>query len=344
MSIASDDGLRRALEAAGVAVATLDREGHALSANFAFAELISSSPDLIVGRHLVGMCHSDHAPSLTSALVRIIGRVSQAEVIDVVTDGRSPVPIRLTLALTPPRRNGDEVIFCIAVPVAEQDSTPGVDREHGQDGHEQHGHEQHGREQGERAVTSGRPLAPPVDDRRGDLAGAVLFAIERSGLSGNPFALLACGFGLSRNEPLLHGETLSSDSDQTSTASARSIGSTVDGEMKRIAVSRLDQRLRATDSIVIDDAGRIHVIAEDLGDKQDSAGVAYRLLSTMVEPFAVLGEKQFVVLTIGITVGDGRSDAHTMINGAVTALEAAVEHGVGGFNIIDLRLDHSDPP
>ncbi len=332
MSIASDDGLRRALEAAGVAVATLDREGHALSANFAFAELISSSPDLIVGRHLVGMCHSDHAPSLTSALVRIIGRVSQAEVIDVVTDGRSPVPIRLTLALTPPRRNGDEVIFCIAVPVAEPEFAPSIEQE------------QSGHPQGEHELAHGRPLAPPVDDRRGDLAGAVLFAIERSGLSGNPFALLACGFGLSRNEPLLHGETLSSDSDQTSTASAHSIGSTVDGEMKRIAVSRLDQRLRATDSIVIDDAGRIHVIAEDLGDKQDSAGVAYRLLSTMVEPFAVLGEKQFVVLTIGITVGDGRSDAHTMINGAVTALEAAVEHGVGGFNIIDLRLDHSDPP
>jgi len=79
------------------------------------------------------------------------------------------------------------------------------------------------------------------------------------------------------------------------------------------------------------------VIAEDLGDEQDAAGVAYRLLSSVVEPVVVDGLEVALALTIGIVVADGAASAETMLGTATEALQSAMADGVGGFRIIDIR-------
>ena len=79
------------------------------------------------------------------------------------------------------------------------------------------------------------------------------------------------------------------------------------------------------------------VVAEDLGDEQDAAGVAYRLLSAAVEPVEVAGQELTFPMTIGIAIGDGTVTAAEMFAAAPVALERARLDGSGGFRIIDLR-------
>lgn len=294
MSSTGDDGLRRALEAAGIPLAIFDGEGHAISANPTFAALFGTRAESIVGRHLVGLCRTEEVPAATSALVRIVGGVSEAEVFEITPPDESPGhSVRLTLTVSPARRREERVIFCIG---SSDQSDPAPEP------------------------------SPPASARAfpithlATLTESIERAIEESASSGYPFALLRCAFG------------------SRSIRDSHERGRT-DEEWIRIAVARINQRLRTTDSVVIDDSGSIHVVAEALGDAQDAAGVAYRLLSTMVEPVAVQGEKHFVHLTIGIAIGDGSSRMPDVIEAAVGALGNALDVGLGGFSIIDLRND-----
>lgn len=297
MSYPCDDGIRRALDAAGVALATFDGEGHALSANTAFVDLMGSDLSSVIGCHLVGLCNSNDSATVTSTLVRMLGGVSESESLVVSPKALSQnAQVRLSLTVSPHRRDDDRIIFCVA-------SYQGVD-------------------------PATRPQAPLGGTAR---AQDHLYAFETSGLedlvrnaattsarTGHPFAVLRCGFGISTGSGPVDTEAL-------------------DDEMLRIAISRIGQRLRSTDSVVFDDEGRIHVIAEALGDSQDAAGVAYRLLSTMVEPFSVGGKRRFVHMTVGIAVADDRTDPGAAISASSEALHRALNVGVGSFKLIELR-------
>lgn len=102
-------------------------------------------------------------------------------------------------------------------------------------------------------------------------------------------------------------------------------------------VERLTSRMRPSDAIhsVADDT--VLVVAENLGDEQDAAGVAYRLLSAAVEPIVADGEEFTLELTIGIAVADAAASPANVIDAAATALADALADGVGGFRLVDLR-------
>ena len=111
MGYPCDDGIRRALDAAGVALATFDGEGHALSANTAFADLMGSDLSSVIGRHLVGLCDSADSATLTSTLVRMLGGVSESESVMAIPRTGSPAgKVRLTLTVSPHRRGDDRVL------------------------------------------------------------------------------------------------------------------------------------------------------------------------------------------------------------------------------------------
>jgi GGDEF domain-containing protein len=65
--------------------------------------------------------------------------------------------------------------------------------------------------------------------------------------------------------------------------------------------------------------------------------VAYRLLSTVVEPITI-GEREIrLPMTVGVVVADGAASIDGMVETAAAALGAARQDGVGGFRIIDVR-------
>ena len=99
---------------------------------------------------------------------------------------------------------------------------------------------------------------------------------------------------------------------------------------------RMVTELRDTDVVcrVGDD---LFVVAEHLGDEQDAAGVAYRLMSTLVAPVDDGGQDLKVSLTVGISVADGAASPKSMIEAAGDALDDARADGMGSFRIVDLR-------
>ena len=103
---------------------------------------------------------------------------------------------------------------------------------------------------------------------------------------------------------------------------------------------RLTQRLRGSDTVTRSGTGTFSILAEDLGDAQDAAGVAYRLLAAVVEPILVPegGAEAAVDLTVGIVVGDGDSSPSHMLADAAEAALQAQRDGGGGFRLTDSRI------
>lgn len=153
------------------------------------------------------------------------------------------------------------------------------------------------------------PLTGLGDESRRD--DALAAAIARSRRTGTALAVLRC-------RPRIPAEPLRTD------LPLREIG------------QRMVAELRGTDVVcrVGDD---LYVVAEHLGDEQDAAGVAYRLMSAMVDTVGAGDEQLRVALTIGIAVADGAAAPRTMLAGADDALDDARADGFGSFRIVDLR-------
>lgn len=286
---APDRGLRRALEAAGVPLAILDHEGVIDSTNVQFAALFSSTPDSLIGRHLVGLCDSTIVASVTSALVRIIGGVSKVEMVTIRPDQeRGGWPVTLTITASHDDERSDPAIFCIA----SSTGTPSIEStQPTRDGHE---------------------LTDATATSDEEIAERIEAAIERSGACGKPFALLVAAF-------------------------ADRHGSALDDDTERIVVTRILQRLRSSDSVIHHRAGRVLFLAEQLGTEQDAVGVAYRMLSTTIDPVRTSSARHEVLMTIGIAVGDRRSSPPEILAAGEAALRDAMDDGLGGFRTVDIR-------
>lgn len=285
-----DQGLRRALEVAGVPLAILDHEGLIESVNAQFAALFNSTSESLVGRHLVTLCDAATAGVITSSMVRIIGGVSNVEMVTVHPDAGTSV----TLTLTPSHDDGtDPNIFCVASSVG----GPITDR------------------------VPAAYLRPEGTIDGGDggehVSESIASSIRRSALHDRPFALLIA------------------DLDDGS-------GSPIDEDTGRIVVSRILQRLRASDSVIHQSSGRVFFLAEQLGTLQDAVGVAYRVLSTTVDPIRTSSDTNDVSMTIGIAVGDGNSSPEEITAAGRRALAEAIAEGRGGFRTVDIRLDADD--
>lgn len=276
--------LRGVLDAAGLAVATMDPEGRLTQATSAFTDAVAAS-DALCGSHLVSLFAPDDQAEVMAALVKVMeGAPATAHAPVRSRDGGRDRPMRLTLSssLTEGR------VALAAALVDRRDDRPS----------RQGAVEVHG---------APRPVvgsAGPGDESIDSLLGS---AVRRSARTGAPFALMALAV-----DPAPHGAVADALAD------------------------RLSGRLRAGDRVCRD--GRdVMVIAEDLGDEQDAAGVAYRLLSSVVEPVTVGDARAEMSLTVGVAVADGTAAVAALRHAARTALGAAVDDGRGGFRIVDLR-------
>lgn len=271
-------------------LAVLDHEGIIESANAQFAALFSSTSEALLGRHLITLCDSAMSGAVTAALVRIIGGVSNVEMLTIHPDDIRSV----TFTLTPSHNDDgtDPAIFCVASATGGRISAPA--------------HTAHDRAD-----------APHTGDTDSDILDQVASSISRSARYDKPFALLIAD--------------LNDDA-----------GTTVDEDTSRIVVSRILQRLRASDSVIHHRPGSVFFLAEQLGTIQDAVGVAYRVLSTTIDPVRTSTYRSEVSMTIGIAVGDGSSSPDQVVAAGRHALTDAMDDGGGGFRTIDIRTEIDD--
>ncbi len=299
----TDHALLRVLDAAGVATATLDSEGRVVTASPSFARAWNRSVDELLGVHLVGLCPEHEQPEVLAALVRMLEGVAEFERHDLRLDpaGDDPRIVRLTLG--PVLDDSETVTEVIAV-------LHDVTAPHRAE-----------RRRRRRVVELTRqathdPVSGLPNQRGFDaLLGS---ALRRAARTGYPFSLMRVAV-----------DGLSELLDELSPEEGRAL---VD-----VYASRLAQRLRPSDDVARAEGDHFLVLAEDLGDVQDAAGVAYRLLSTVVEPVLLASREIQLPMTVGIVVADGGSSAEHLTRTAAAALAEARQDGVGGFRIIDVR-------
>jgi diguanylate cyclase (GGDEF)-like protein/PAS domain S-box-containing protein len=299
----TDPALLRVLDAAGVATASLDAEGRILTASPSFARAWGRSADELCGLHLVGLCPEHEQAEVLAALVRLLEGVVEVERHDLRLDpaGEDPRIVRITFG---PATDGGGTVQEVVVVL--HDVTVPMRAE---------------RRRRRRVVELTRDAthdeATGLPNRRGfeSLLGT---ALRRSARTGMPFSLMRVDIdGL---EQLLS----SSSSDEAAT-------------LVDVYSARLAQRLRPSDDVCRTEGDTFMVLAEDLGDEQDAAGVAYRLLSTVVEPIEVGGREVQLPMTIGVVVADGTASAEALTTVADQTLAEARADGVGGFRIVDVR-------
>lgn len=297
-----EPGVRRALDAAGVAVATLDAEGHVVTATSAFAGHWGRSIGDLIGVHLVGLWPERHRAGVTATLVRLVEGAAELESIDTrsASAGGKLRVMRMTFGRLPDPRGRTGGLVCVLHDVTESVSA----------------------ERRRRGPTVELLRVPEGTvslraDAVADPAPVLAAALRRTSRRGGAVSLLHCEIsGL--------GDAVAAAAD----------GGT---ELLGAFAERLTSRLRPSDGVVWSSATSVLVVAEDLGDEQDAAGVAYRLLSASVEPLEHGDVRVDLAMTIGVVVADGAASPETMIRTAADALASAREDGGGGFRIVDIR-------
>lgn len=309
--------LRAALDSAGVAIAALGLEGHVLSASAEFARAFGRAPDDLVGVHLIGLCSPSDQPEVLAGLSRVVAGTSRLERCTVRIRDQSGETTALRCTVARPDGDDDEIVVVLgaALTPAAPDSAVGVDRP--------------------RRTSDRRdePTTPTDTSARVHLAvdatGLVASALGRSQRRGTPFALIRVGLdGVSAERGGVRAHRSSTAAHTTEDVLA-ALG------------DRMLRRLRPSDRVCRDGRDGFAVVAEDLGDVQDAAGVAYRLLSMAVDPLELRGGLARVALTVGVVVADAGSSVDEIPAAAERALAEARVDGVGGFRIVDLRSGHA---
>ncbi len=146
-------------------------------------------------------------------------------------------------------------------------------------------------------------------------------AARRSGRHETAFAYIHCT--IERSPP-----------EDSAALSGHTAGADVDESLLLACVERIRQRLRPSDTVARS-GDAVVVVAEDLADEQDAAGVTYRILSTVIEPVRTDDEPVAVRMRAATVVADGTTPVHKLAPAAAEAVSRAVEDK--GFELVDLR-------
>lgn len=292
----SSEQILAVLERAGVPFARLDTEGRVLSANPDFARACGRPRGELLGISLVDLTHEEDRQKMLHAVESLVRQPDTTERVALRLSGTDGETRILELDLGTLGGSTSPRGDQVILCVA-RDRTSERRRNRS---------ERRSRVEGATASTTDR--ATGVPNRKG-LDLLLSSAARHAGRTNAPFAVLRCELALP-TEP-----------------------TDPDG-MARACVDRLRQRLRSADSVTRLDDGVLVVVAEDLDDEQDAAGVAYRLLSTMIEPLPHEGGEIPVAMAIGIAMADGTSLPNSLLAAATQAAAAAEP---GGFRMLDMR-------
>ena len=300
------------LDTAGIAVALIGPDGLVRTTNDSFARVCGRPSGELANGVLADSILADDRQSYRDLLAAVVseqlrGADAACEARFVGADGRVR-PVRLNVAplsgSLAAESGVDGVLMCVA-------SDRGSERR---------------RERADRKARVLERTGETTDPSTGLLNQRGLdmtleSAARRAMRNESVFALIRCEIA---DDSAGSGETV--------------VGTTSDPATREEAVmacvDRVRQRLRPSDTVARI-ADSLVVVAEDLGDEQDAAGVTYRILSTVVEPVPSSHGPVALSMVAGIAVADGSPPVHKML---ATSTEAATRAAdTGGFHLTDLR-------
>lgn len=303
------------LDAAGVAIALLEPDGVVLTTNDSFARVCGRPSGELVGGTLADSIIADDRERYREVVSAVsvadgTGEDTTTETRFVGADGRVR-PVRLDLALLDGALATDaqrrRVVLCVASDRASERRRERADRR---------------ARVRERTGEMTDPATGMLNQRGIDLT--LESASRRASRNASAYALIRCTVAV---------EGAAGDQ-ADGQAGADAPDQATFEEALMACVDRVRQRLRPSDTVArIDDA--LLVVAEDLGDEQDAAGVTYRILSTVVEPVPTSDGPLTLSMVAGIAVADGSTPVHKIVAESID--RAARATGVGGFELGDLR-------
>lgn len=293
--------MRRAFERAGVPVAVLDSEGVIVSCSERFTAMLETDRDHSVGSQLVPRCPVAQQADVLAMLARVLEGVSEVEHLELRRSESGSDHRRLRMSLSAVESQASRIDQVLVVLDVASEESPLQRRR---------------RTRSETASLIPDDRYRSVIDHR-TLCQIVDLARGRAGRTGSPIGVL-------RVEVIgLEAFTTADDGDVA--------------ELAATYGARIDERLRDTDQVARVGDSEYFVVAEDLGDVQDAAGVAYRLLSAMVEPVVVHGKPIELGMTIGIAVAEPSVTTGRLLRESQRAIDEARGDGHGGFRIVDLH-------
>lgn len=305
------DRVMDVMDAAAVAVALLEPDGVVATTNDSFARVCGRPSGELIGAVLADAIIADDRQTYRdlvsdTAAGEHDGGAAAADARFVGADGRvRPVRLNVTViegalaAGSPAQR----ALMCVASDRASERRRERADRK---------------ARLMERTGEMTDPGTGLLNQRGVDLT--LESASRRASRNESAFALIRCEVG--------------ADPAASSGAQGAASDPEVAEEALMACIDRVRQRLRPSDTVArIDDA--LLVVAEDLGDEQDAAGVTYRILSTVVEPVPTSVDPITLSMVAGIAVADGSTPVHKLIAESTDAVGRAAD--TGGFQLVDLR-------
>jgi diguanylate cyclase (GGDEF)-like protein/PAS domain S-box-containing protein len=114
-----------------------------------------------------------------------------------------------------------------------------------------------------------------------------------------------------------------------------SLGHGVGDELLAAAAPRLNQTVRASDTVARFGADEFGILLEDIGGEHDAIEMAQRIAAVFTRPFVLDGSEHFVTTSIGIALAVGGERPEDLIRDADAAMHRAKERGGARYELFD---------
>jgi diguanylate cyclase (GGDEF)-like protein/PAS domain S-box-containing protein len=117
-----------------------------------------------------------------------------------------------------------------------------------------------------------------------------------------------------------------------------SLGHQVGDELLAAAAPRLQQAVRASDTVARFGGDEFGILLEDIGAEHEAIEMAERIAAVFTRPFVLAGSEHFVTTSIGIAIARGGEDADALIRDADAAMYRAKERGSARYELFDQAM------
>ena len=114
-----------------------------------------------------------------------------------------------------------------------------------------------------------------------------------------------------------------------------SLGHEAGDELIATAGPRIEERVRATDTVARIGGDEFAVLLEDLDDEHQATEAAERIGAAFTRPFVLAGSEHFVTASVGIAFAGGEGSSHDLIRDADAAMFRAKERGRARYELFD---------
>jgi diguanylate cyclase (GGDEF)-like protein/PAS domain S-box-containing protein len=117
-----------------------------------------------------------------------------------------------------------------------------------------------------------------------------------------------------------------------------SLGHQVGDELLAAVAPRLQQVLRASDTVARFGGDEFGILLEDIREEHGAIEMAERIAGVFARPFALAGSDHFVTTSVGIAIARGGERAEGLIRDADAAMYRAKERGSARYELFDQAM------